>query len=246
MHRYKLTIEYDGTHYHGWQRQPDKPSIQGRLEEAIRDFCLHEVTVFGSGRTDAGVHALGQVAHVDLPKARPVFTINEALNHFLTDSGIAILNVEEVDEAFHARFSATQRHYVYRILNRRAPPTTQQGYVWHVVPELAVAPMQEAAKRLIGHHDFTSFRSVDCQSDSAEKTLDQVTVVQAGEMIEVQVSARSFLYNQVRIMVGTLARIGFGDWPPEIIDEIFAAKDRTKAGPTAPAGGLYFARVEYG
>ncbi len=247
MQRFKLTLEYDGTAFAGWQRQPDVPSVQQRIEDSLAAFCPQEsITLHVAGRTDAGVHALGQVAHVDIAKpGMTAFRLNEALNHFLKDDPIGILQVEAVDDTFHARFSAKKRHYLYRILNRRNPAALDRLRVWHVVRPLDAAIMQQAADKLLGTHDFTSFRSVDCQAKSPVKTLDAATITRVGEEIHCRFSSQSFMYNQIRITVGTLARIGTGDWPPEKIQEILAAKDRQKAGQTAPAFGLYFTQVDY-
>lgn len=245
MPRTKLIIEYDGTDLAGWQRQKDHPSVQQHVEEALEAFCNSPITLHGAGRTDAGVHGLAMAAHADLPERFSPFQVQEAANHFLKPVRISIIGVEPVAEDFHARFSATQRSYRYRILNRRQPPALREGYVWHVPRPLDIAAMQEAASHLLGHHDFTSFRAADCQSKSPMKTLDHLTIREHDDEIWIEAAARSFLYNQVRIMVGTLARIGMGDWQPDDMKEILSACDRTKAGPTAPACGLYFDQVRY-
>lgn len=248
MPRYKLTIEYDGSNLSGWQRQEDRPTVQEHLETAFELFTQEPVQVHGAGRTDAGVHALGQVAHVDLPKAYTPFRVSEAMNHFLrdNDTGVCILKAEEVSDNFHARFSATHRRYLYRILNRRAFPALEADRVWWISQQLDVAPMREAAKLLIGHHDFTSFRDSECQAKSPEKTLDRLDIETDGEEILFHVESRSFLHHQVRIIVGTLSIVGSGRWTVEQVQEALDARHRAAAGPTAPACGLYLAEVGYG
>lgn len=245
MTRWKLTVEYDGGPYVGWQRQETGPSVQQALEEAVHGFCQEARTVQGAGRTDAGVHALGQVAHVDIDKPADADTVRDAINHHLARQPIAVLKAEAVDAEFHARFSAVGRAYLYRILNRRAPPTLARGRVWWVGRRLDETAMQAAAERLIGRHDFTSFRAAECQADSPVKTLDRLEVRRSGETIELVVEARSFLHHQVRNFAGTLKRVGEGAWTPDDVSRILAARDRSKAGPTAPADGLYLTRVVY-
>ncbi len=245
MTRWKLVIEYDGGNFVGWQRQDNGRSVQQVIEEAIAGFAQEQVNVFGAGRTDSGVHALGQVAHFDLVRDTDPDTVRDALNFHLKTDTITILQVEEVNQNFNARFSATHRHYQYRILNRRAPPAIERGHVWHVPVELDWRAMNEAAQFLIGHHDFTSFRAAVCQSDSPVKTLDTLTVERHADEIVIDVGARSFLHNQVRIIVGTLRLVGAGKWGVADVAEALAACDRARAGPTAPPGGLYLTRVDY-
>ncbi|MCC6915245.1 MAG: tRNA pseudouridine(38-40) synthase TruA [Rhodospirillaceae bacterium] len=245
MPRFKLIIEYDGAPYVGWQRQDNGPSVQGALEDAVRGYCQVKAVVHGAGRTDAGVHALGQVAHVDIPRDdRPHVVVN-ALNAHLRPHPIAVLGAEKVDEEFHARFSALERAYEYRILNRRAAPALDIGRVWWVAQPLDARAMHEAAQRLVGNHDFTSFRAAECQAKSPQKTLDQLDVARHADMIVVTARARSFLHHQVRNMVGTLKLVGEGKWSPRDVTDALEARTRSAAGPTAPPGGLYFARVTY-
>ena len=245
MTRWKLVIEYDGGNFVGWQRQDNGRSVQQVIEEAIVGFAQEQVNVFGAGRTDSGVHALGQVAHFDLVRDTDPETVRDALNFHLKTDTITILEVEEVDQNFNARFSATHRHYQYRILNRRAPPAIERGHVWHIPVELDWRAMNEAAQFLIGHHDFTSFRAAVCQADSPVKTVDTLTVERHADEIVIDVGARSFLHNQVRIIVGTLRLVGAGKWGAADVAEVLAACDRTRAGPTAPPNGLYLTRVDY-
>lgn len=246
MKRIKLTIEYDGTAYAGWQRQENGPTVQEEIEKAILKFSqLPEVNLHVAGRTDAGVHAWGQVAHVDLPIRFEAETVMKALNHYLQGQQIAIVKAEEVSMDFHARFSAKKRRYLYRILNRRAQPALEHGRVWHVPVALDLDKMQKAADFFIGQHDFTSFRTVHCQSKNPIKTLDSFQVVATDHGIECWVEATSFLHHQVRNMVGTLVEVGKGRWEPSYIKNIIAAKDRAQAGPTAPPYGLYFISVTY-
>jgi tRNA pseudouridine38-40 synthase len=245
MPRYRLMLEYDGGPFRGWQRQADGASIQASLEAAIMAFCGEEVQVVGAGRTDAGVHARGQVAHLDLTRAVPVETLRNALNHHLRPQPIVVLEAAAVPPDFHARFSATMRHYRYQIVNRRPPLALERGRAWQVPGHLDAEIMHEAAQRLIGRHDFTSFRGSLCQAKSPVKTLSQLAVVRSGERIEICAQARSFLHHQMRNIVGTLKLIGEGRWPVAQIEAILAACDRAAAGPTAPACGLYLTRVEY-
>ncbi len=247
MPRYRLDIEYDGTPYAGWQLQAGQPSVQGAIEAAILAFCGEEVRIRGAGRTDAGVHATGQVAHADLAKAWPADTVQGALNAHLASAGeaIAVLAATVANAEFDARFSALARHYVYRIQNRRAPPALDRNRVWHVARRLDAEAMHEAAQRLVGRHDFTTFRSVHCQSASPVKTLDRLDVRRAGDMIEIAASARSFLHNQVRSMVGTLKRVGEGAWSADDVADALAAADRSACGPVAPPQGLCLDRVDY-
>lgn len=250
MPRYRLTLEYLGTGFAGWQRMPDQPTIQGEMERAALAFCGERVEVIAAGRTDAGVHALGQVAHVDLPKDYEPFTVMQGLNfHLLPEEGgicpIAVIGAQHAGEDFHARFSATGRRYVYRILNRRPRPGVEAGRVWHVPVSLDVQAMREAAAILVGHHDFTSFRDTQCQAKSPEKTLEMLEVEQKGEEILIHAAARSFLHHQVRIMTGTLWMAGVGKWSATDVRAALEARDRAKAGPTAPAEGLYLTEVTY-
>jgi tRNA pseudouridine38-40 synthase len=245
MPRYKLTLEYDGGAFLGWQRQSDGPSVQASLEAAIEAFCGQQVQVVGAGRTDAGVHACGQVAHLDLAREVSVETLRNALNHHLRPAPVVVLEAAAVADDFHARFSARMRHYRYRIVNRRPPLALDRGRAWQVPGRLDAEIMHEAARRLIGRHDFTSFRSALCQAKSPVKTLAWMSVVRSGEQIEISARARSFLHHQVRNMVGTLKLIGEGRWPVERIEAVLAAHDRAAAGPTAPACGLYLMGVDY-
>jgi tRNA pseudouridine38-40 synthase len=243
--RYKLTIEYCGAGFVGWQRQPNGLSIQEAMETAIRRFCGESVTVFGAGRTDAGVHALAQVAHVDLARPADPEEIRGAVNHHLRPHAISVLKVEPVGPDFDARLSATGRRYLYRILNRRAPPALGRGLVWHIAPPLDAEAMREGASHLVGHHDFSTFRDSQCQAKSPVKTLDALDVSRVGEEIQIAAWARSFLHHQVRNMVGTLKLVGFGRWRPEDVARALAARDRRAGGPTAPADGLVLVAVRY-
>ena len=246
MRRIKLTIEYDGTAYAGWQRQENARTVQEEIEKAILKFSqLSNVGLHVAGRTDAGVHALGQVAHVDLPVRFDPDTIMRATNHHLKEQRITIVMAEEVSMDFHARFSAKKRRYLYRILNRRAQPALDLFRVWHVPVALDLKGMQEAAQFFIGQHDFTSFRTVHCQSKNPIKTLESFEIVPIDSGIECWVEAPSFLHHQVRNMVGTLVEIGKGRWRPLEIKHILEAKNRAAAGPTAPPQGLYFISVVY-
>ncbi|GAB5505017.1 MAG: tRNA pseudouridine(38-40) synthase TruA [Rhizobiaceae bacterium] len=247
MPRYRIDIEYDGGPYAGWQRQADQPSVQAAIEQAIQAFCGEAVTIRGAGRTDAGVHARGQVAHFDLEREWQAGRVMAAINAYLTKAGetVAVTAAQPVDTEFDARFSATARHYLYRILNRRAPPALEPGQVWHVARELDPDAMHEAAQALVGKHDFTTFRSVQCQAKSPVKTLDVLNVTRAGDMLEIRASARSFLHNQVRSMVGTLKRVGEGAWSADDVKAALEAADRTECGPVAPPDGLYLMRVDY-
>ncbi len=245
MPRYKLTIEYDGAGLVGWQRQENGPSVQGALEDAIAKFCGEQVTVYGAGRTDAGVHALGQIAHVDLAKDAPPGTVRDAVNAHLRPAAIAVLAAEIAPVDFHARFDAIRRHYRYRILNRRAPPALERGRVWHIGAPLDAGAMHEGGQILVGKHDFTSFRAAECQAKSPIKTLEALAVSRLGEEIEIAVRARSFLHHQVRNFVGTLRLLGEGKWSPADLEAALAARDRARGGPTAPAEGLFLVAVDY-
>ncbi len=245
--RYKITIEYDGTNLFGWQKQNEGVSVQYYLEEALKGFSHQTIDVFGAGRTDAGVHALGQVAHFDLETSMDLFHIREAFNARLRilEAPVSVIEVEETSQEFHARFSATGRGYIYRILNRRAPTVLLRDRVWTVGYPLDVDKMREGAKYLLGHHDFTSFRGAGCQALSPVKTLDKLEIVTNGDEIDFIVEARSFLYHQVRNMVGTLKSVGDGKFAPVDVKTILEAKNRAVAGATAPACGLYLNKVMY-
>lgn len=245
MPRYRLTIEYDGAPFVGWQIQDNGPSVQGALVRAVEAFSGERVQVQGAGRTDTGVHALGQTAHIDLSRVWPDDTVRDALNHHLKPDPVAVLEARAVGDDFHARFSATGRHYLYRILNRRSRPALDEGRVWHVPRPLDAGAMHAAAQSFVGHHDFTTFRSVQCQSRSPVKTLDRFEVSRSGDLIEMRVSARSFLHRQVRSMAGTLKRVGEGAWSNADLETALAAADRKACGPVAPPDGLYLVRVDY-
>ncbi len=245
MPRYKLIVEYDGSDFVGWQRQDNGPSIQQALEDAIEKFCGTRVAVTGAGRTDSGVHALAQVAHVDLPKAEPAEVVRDAVNHHLKPAPIAVLAATEAADDFHARFSAIGRHYRYRIVNRRSPLTIERGHAWWLPRPLDAEAMQAAARVLAGHHDFTSFRASLCQAPSPEITLDALDVGRDGDEISVDVRARSFLHHMVRNIVGTLKLVGEGNWTVDDVARALAARDRGAGGPTAPPEGLYLVAVRY-
>ncbi len=245
MPRFKLTIEYDGSGFVGWQRQDNGPSIQGALEAAARSYCQVDALVQGAGRTDAGVHALAQVAHVDLPRDDRPEVVANALNAHLRPHPIAVLSAEKVTEDFHARFSAIERGYIYRIVNRRAPAVLEINKVWWVSAPLNAAAMHEAAQVLVGRHDFSSFRAAECQAESPVKTLDEIEVVQHDANIFVRVRARSFLHHQVRNILGTLKFVGEGKWTKADVQRVLEARDRSAAGPTAPPDGLYLTHVRY-
>jgi tRNA pseudouridine38-40 synthase len=245
MPRYKLTLEYDGTDLVGWQHQANGLSVQEIVETAVKRFCGASVRVHGAGRTDAGVHALGQTAHLDLPRAAPPDEVRSALNHHMRPAAVAVLAVEAVGEDFDARRSAIGRSYVYRIVNRRAPLALERGRAWHVGHELDVAAMHAAAQLLVGHHDFTTFRDSLCQAKSPMKTLDRLGVARAGDVITVTAAARSFLHHQVRNMVGTLKLVGAEKWSAADVTAALTARDRRAGGPTAPPEGLYLVSVTY-
>jgi tRNA pseudouridine38-40 synthase len=245
MPRYKLAIEYDGTPFVGWQVQDNGPSVQGVIANAIAAFTGERATVSGAGRTDAGVHALGQVAHVDLAKDWDGDTVRDAINAHLRPHPVAVLAAERVAENFDARFSATRRHYVYRIVNRRADLALEQNRAWRIARPLDDAAMHAAAQKLVGRHDFTTFRAAECQARSPVKTLDQIDVVRDGEEVRVLATARSFLHHQVRSMVGSLVHVGEGKWSADDLGAALAARDRSSCGQVAPPQGLYLVRVEY-
>lgn len=246
MPRYKLVIEYDGTPFAGWQIQKDVVTVQGRLLEAVRAFSGEEGKPAGAGRTDTGVHACGQVAHLDLQKDWRAGKVRDALNAVLRPAPIAILSCEQVDKIFDARFSATGRQYFYRIINRRAPLTFDLDRAWIVHQKLDAAQMHVAAQCFVGYHDFTTFRSVKCQAKNALRTIDEISVQRLGEEIHMRVRARSFLHNQVRSFMGSLKYVGQGKWNGEELRRRLEAKDRHLCGPLAPSCGLYFEKVFYG
>ena len=245
--RYKLTLEYDGGGFVGWQRQANGLSLQEVLETAIQRFCGEEVTSFAAGRTDAGVHALGQVVHFDLardPAPEPA-VVRDALNFHVRPHRLAVLSAVAASGDFHARFSARQRAYRYRILNRRAPLALEAGRAWHLERPLDLAAMEEAAEMLVGRHDFSSFRAADCQAKSPEKTLDALKLAREGELVTIEARARSFLHHQVRNMVGSLKLVGEGKWKADDMRRVLEARARQAAGPTAPPEGLYLVEVVY-
>lgn len=245
MPRYKLTIEYDGSPFVGWQAQTNGLSVQQVLQDGIKGFCGQDVKVNGAGRTDAGVHALGQVAHIDLETEVACDTLRDAVNAHLRPHPVAIVEAEQVPDAFEARFSAVKRHYMYRIVNRRAPLTLDRGQAWLVHKPLDADAMHAAAQALVGRHDFTTFRSVQCQAKSPVKTVDEISVARYADEIEIVCRARSFLHNQVRSFVGTLRQVGEGKWTKRDVEKALAAKDRSACGPVAPPDGLYLLQVDY-
>lgn len=243
--RFKCTLEYDGTTFNGWQKQPNVPSIQQSIEEAITELTGETQDVHCAGRTDAGVHATGQCIHFDLNKDWNGFKTLNAINAKLWPKPIALVDISEVDDSFHARFSATKRHYRYHIINRRPHLTLDQNRAWVVRPELDFTAMQRASRHFVGNNDFSSFRSNECQAKSPIKTVDRVDLRQEGSHIYIEVSARSFLHHMVRNITGTLVYVGLGKLEPDSIPHIINQKDRAHAGPTAPAGGLVFTKVDY-
>ena len=245
MRRILITIEYDGGPFHGWQRQVNGRTVQQVLEEAAHQLTGQETLVQAAGRTDAGVHASGQAAHLDVPEKFDAERVMAALNALVGQQPVSVIAAREVAADFHARFSATCRRYLYRILPRRQPPALDLGRVWHHKTALDTDAMQCAADMLIGRHDFTSFRATHCQADSPVRTLDTLDVASAGAEVHIHAAARSFLHHQVRNMVGTLALVGAGKWQPEQVAEALAACDRSAAGPTAPPEGLYLTAVSY-
>ena len=245
MPRYKLTLEYDGRGFVGWQRQDNGLGVQQALEEAVREFCGESAKVQGAGRTDSGVHALRQVAHIDLEKEWATDTIRDAINAHLREIPASVLDAAAAPANFHARFSAIERSYRYRIVNRRAPLTMDMGLAWWVPARLDAAAMADAATALVGTHDFTSFRASECQAQSPVKTLNELTVQTTGNEILVAARARSFLHHQVRNIVGSLTWVGDGKWTCAHLKSVLAAKDRRVGGPTAPADGLYLTGVRY-
>jgi len=245
MPKYKILIEYDGSNFVGWQRQNNGLSIQSSIEEAIKKISSETVSVFGAGRTDSGVHAKGQVAHFDISKRIPIDRMRDGLNQHLRPLPISILDAEEATEDFHARFSALLRNYEYLIINRRSPLTLHKNYAWGVFKDLNINNMEKAAINFEGRHDFNAFRSIDCQSSSSIKTIESCTVEKKERYIAIKVSAKSFLHSQVRIIVGTLVEVGKGKILSGNIKNIIESKDRSQAGATAPAHGLYLLKVEY-
>jgi len=243
--RFKLTLEYDGGAFVGWQRQDNGPSVQQALEEAISRFCGESAQTYAAGRTDAGVHARGQVVHFDLARPTTPEQVRDALNFHLKPAPVSVLAAEVAAEDFHARFSAKARLYRYRIVNRRAPLSIDRGRAWLVGTPLDAAAMHDAAQLLVGHHDFTSFRAALCQAASPMKTLDVLDVTRTGEEVQIAARARSFLHHQVRNMVGTLKLVGEGKWAREDVAQALAARNRSAAGPTAPPEGLYLMEVRY-
>lgn len=245
MTRFALTLEFDGGPFFGLQRQSNGPSVQQAVEEAVHAVTGESVTMHAAGRTDAGVHALGMRVHVEVAKEIDAFRLSEALNHHLRPAPIAVLACETVADDWHARFSCIGREYLYRVVNRRAPLTLERGRAWHVPQPLDAAAMHRAAQALVGHHDFTTFRSVHCQAQSPLKTLDRLTVRREGEHVLIETAARSFLHHQVRSMVGCLALVGMGRWGEGQVAEALAARDRSALGLNAPSEGLYFVRALY-
>ena len=243
--RYRLTIEYDGGPFSGWQRQENGPSVQGTLEEAIFKLSGERVTITGAGRTDSGVHAFGQVAHFDLEKDFAPDKVRDALNYHMKPAPVAVLEASVAGADFHARFSAKARHYLYRIVCRRAPLVLERGHAWHLSRDLDAEAMHAAAQSLVGAHDFTTFRAAECQAKSPLKTLDVLDVSRLADEIQIRASARSFLHHQVRSIVGSLKLVGEGKWHPREMKRALEAKDRTACGPVAPAEGLYLVKVDY-
>jgi len=245
MPRYKLTLEYDGAPFVGWQIQANGMSVQAVITAAVKAFCGEDVQLQGAGRTDAGVHATGQCAHLDLTAAQREDTVRDAINAHLRPHPVAILAAERVGDDFDARFSAKRRHYLYRVVNRRPDLALERGRAWRLPRPLDADAMHEAAQHLIGRHDFTTFRAAECQANSPLRTLDRLDVARSGDLIEIRASARSFLHHQVRSMVGSLAFVGEGRWTPGHLATILAARDRAACGPVAPADGLYLTGVDY-
>lgn len=244
-YRYKIKIEYDGTQFHGWQRQSGYDTIQQKIEDSMIPFLKKRVPIHGSGRTDAGVHAICQVAHFDFNEEINCFRLQECMNFHLYDVPIGILTLEKTSLDFNSRLSAIERSYEYRIMNRRTKPCIDVNKVWHISYPLDEIQMHLAAQYLIGKHDFSSFRAAGCQSKSPIKTVNSISIARKNDLITARVSAKSFLYHQVRNIVGSLIMVGSGKWPPEYIDKILQAKDRTIAGPTAPSHGLFFLETKY-
>ncbi|HEY5048574.1 MAG TPA: tRNA pseudouridine(38-40) synthase TruA [Rhizomicrobium sp.] len=245
MPRYRITLEYDGSPFAGWQRQENGPSVQAALEAAIFKLSGEQVTVTGAGRTDAGVHALGQVAHFDLAKTFAAEKIRDALNHHLRPEPVAVIAAEEASPGFHARFDATARRYLYRIVCRKAPLVLERGRAWHVTHALDADAMHQAAQMLLGRHDFTTFRAAECQANSPVRTLDRLDVARVADEIHFVASARSFLHHQVRSLAGSLKLVGEGKWKPIGMKAALEARDRARCGPVAPPEGLYLVKIDY-
>lgn len=245
MPRYKLIVEYDGGPFNGFQAQTDQPSVQTSLERAIQAFSGEVARIHVAGRTDAGVHATGQAAHFDLEKAWPPEVVRNAINAHLVPEPVAVISAEEADPAFHARFSATGRCYLYRVFDRRAPVVLERGRVYWVKTPLDAEAMHEAAQVLLGHHDFTTFRDAHCQAKSPMRTLDVADVRRVGAEVRLTFAARSFLHRQVRSMAGTLVEVGAGRWSIDAVQAALEARDRARCGPVAPAQGLYLTGVDY-
>jgi tRNA pseudouridine38-40 synthase len=245
MPRYLLILEYDGTPFAGFQAQADQPSVQGRLEEAIFKFTGEKARIHVAGRTDAGVHALGQAAHFDIAKDFSPAVVRDALNAHLVPDPISVIEAREVDPEFHVRFSAKGRRYLYRVIDRKPPPVIDRNRAWWVKTSLNVEAMREASKVLLGHHDFTTFRDSHCQAKSPMRTLDEIEIERLGEDVRFRFSAQSFLHRQVRSMVGTLVQVGTDRWTAAHVEQALRARDRARCGPTAPAHGLYFLGVVY-
>ncbi len=245
MSRYRIKIEYDGSAFVGWQRQDNGLAVQQVLEQAVHAFSGEDTIVYGAGRTDAGVHALAQIAHFDLTKPFTANKIREAMNAHVRPHPVAVLEVDDVSDDFHARFSATGRSYRYRILNRRAPAAIERDRCWHVAVRLDADAMHDAAQVLVGEHDFTAFRATVCQAKTPVKTLNEISVTRVGDEIHTDVSARSFLHNQVRIIMGALRKVGEGRWTKQDLADVLASRDRTHTGQTAPPQGLYLRDIRY-
>jgi tRNA pseudouridine38-40 synthase len=242
--RFRLLLEYDGGLFSGWQIQPTAQTVQGELEVALRKLFSHPITLIGAGRTDAGVHATAQVAHFDTPKDRPVRDIVRALNA-LTPPGLTVLAAQQVDPTFHARYSAYYREYCYKIFLRPEPPALEHGRVWHYPRSIDIAPMDEACTYLIGTHDFSAFRASSCSAPNPVRSVSVLGFAKEGDILTMTIGANAFLYHMVRNIIGSLVKVGLGDWPPEYIKEILLGRDRKKAGPMAPATGLYLTKISY-
>lgn len=245
MYRYKLIVEYNGTPFCGWQRQSGVLTVQQCLEEAVQPLTKDLVLINGAGRTDTGVHALGQVAHFETDKLLDAFRVQECMNAHLAELPISVLSVEQVDKNFHSRFSAVERYYIYKIVNRRSKLALDINRAWKVLKPLNEEKMNEVAQILVGKHDFSAFRATGCQSNSPVKTLNSISVERFSDQVIVKLAAKSFLYHQVRNIVGSLQKVGTGEWSVDKFQEVFESKDRTQAAATAPACGLYFWKVRY-
>ena len=245
MPRYRLILEYDGRRYNGYQAQEGLPTVQGAVERAIHAFCGETVRLQAAGRTDAGVHATGQVVHADLTKDWRAQVVRDAMNAHLLGEAVVVVEAELMEQPFHARFDASGRRYLYRILNRRSPPALDKGRVWHVKKPLDAQAMHDAAQVLIGHHDFTTFRDLACQANSPVKTLDLIRVWREGEEVRLEFASCSFLHRQVRSMTGSIAEVGLGRWTKDDLKAALDARDRRACGPVAPSDGLYLTGVAY-